>query len=85
MKPDLYQQLETFTCLVYEYPCETRLYEVSALMLKKMVGEDERMTTKFKEMLSRLPPCSNSHAPHVDRVNHRVALFIRSTAALQGS
>ena len=25
--------------------------------------------------LSRLPPCADSHALHVDRVNHRIALM----------
>ena len=60
---------------MHGYPRETRLNEVRALMLKKMVGEDERITTKSKVELSRLPPCADYHAPHVDRVNHRVALF----------
>ena len=56
VKPELYQQLEIFTYLIYGYPRETRLNEVSALMLKKMVGEDERITTKSKVELSMLHP-----------------------------
>ena len=46
---------------MYGYPRETRLNEVRALMLKKMVGEDERITTKSKVELYRLPPRADSH------------------------
>ena len=44
-------------------------------MMKKMVGEDDIITSKSKMELSRLPLCADSHAQHVDRINHRVALL----------
>ena len=48
---------------------------VSAKMLKKMVGEDQILNKSSKVDLSRLPPCKDSLVPHINRVNHRVACF----------
>ena len=52
--------------------------EVRALMLKKMVGEDEALTEKSKVDLSRLPPCRRVLYPHIKRVDHRVGQWKRS-------
>ena len=78
MKLELYEKLETFTCLMYGYPRETSVNKVKTIMLQKMVGEDEKISLKSKVKLSRLPPCADSLAPHLDRVNHRVAVMKRS-------
>ena len=43
-----------------------------------MVGNDERINPKSRVNLSLLPPCVDAHHPHVDHVNHHVALFKRS-------
>ncbi len=48
---------------------------VRAKLLRKMVGEDEKLTSKSKIDLARLPPCHSALKPHVQRVNHRVALY----------
>jgi hypothetical protein len=37
-----------------------------------MVGEDEKLTTKSKVDLGRLPPCKNNLMPHVGRVDNRL-------------
>ena len=50
-------------------------------MLKKMVGENEVLTTKSKVDLSRLPPCRNSLAPHIGRVNYCLANYKRAHGA----
>ena len=61
--------LEAFTCIIYGHARVTNVDEVRALMLKKMVGEDEALTEKSKVDLSRLPPCRRSLYPHIKRVN----------------
>ena len=48
------------------------------MKLKKMVGEDESLTSKSKVDLSKLPPCRSSLHPHIQRVNFRVAQWKRS-------
>jgi hypothetical protein len=47
-------------------------------MLKKMVGEEEKLTTKSKVELSRLPPSRDNLVPHINRVNHRLAYYKRA-------
>ena len=44
-------------------------------MLTKMVGNDKRINPKSRVNLSLLPPCVDTHRPHIDHVNHRVELF----------
>lgn len=51
-------------------------------MLKKMVGENEKLTVKSKVDLSRLPPCRDSLIPHLQRVNHRLANYKRADQAI---
>ena len=54
-------------------------------MLCKMVGEDERLTSKSKIDLGRLPPwspCYSALKPNIQRVNHRVALYKRAAQAI---
>ena len=47
-------------------------------MMKKMIGEDETLTTRSKVDLSRLPPCRDNLVPHINRVNHRLAIYKRA-------
>ncbi|CAL8342171.1 unnamed protein product [Arctogadus glacialis] len=42
---------------------------VRSIMLKKMIGEDETLTTRSKVDVSRLPPCRHNLVPHINRVN----------------
>ena len=46
--------------------------------LRKIVGEDEKLTSKPMVDLARLPPCHPALKPHLQRVNHRVALYKRA-------
>ena len=74
--------LEAFTCLMYGYAREKTLNTVRSLMLKKMDGEDARLTAKSKVDLSRLPPCRDNFVPHIQRVNHRLASYKRAGQAI---
>ena len=62
-------------CVMYGYARESSINTVRSKMLKKMVGEDDTITTKSKVDLVRLPPCHDSLIPHIQRVNHRVASY----------
>ena len=66
---------------MYGYAREKSLNTVRSLMLKKMVGEDARLTAKSKVDLSRLPPCRDNLVPHIQRVNHRLASYKRAGQA----
>jgi len=72
------QSLEQFTCVMYGHPRETSVNTVRANMLRKMVGDDEKLTTKSKVDLAHLPPCQDSLIPHIQRVNYRVACYKRA-------
>ena len=50
----------------------------NAVMLKKMVGKGESITSSSKIDLSKLPPCHRSLVPHIKRVNYRAAQWKRS-------
>ena len=73
--------IEAFTCLKYGYKDESSVDTVREIMLRKMVGEDERMTLCSKVDLSRLPPSKASLTPHIQRVNHHLATLKRATEA----
>ena len=47
-----------------------------------MKGDDERLTTKSRVDLSRLPPCRDSLSAHIHSVNHRLALYKRADEPL---
>ena len=70
VKPEVMADVEAFTYLMYGQARETSVDVVRGKILKKMVGEDERLTTKSKVDLARLPPCKNNLIPHVGRVNY---------------
>ena len=52
---------------------ETSVNLVRAKMMHKMVGRNEKLISKSKVDLARIPPCLNSLKPHIERVNYRVA------------
>ena len=78
VKPQVIDEIEAFTCLMYGQAREKSVNAVRSIMLKKMVGEDEQLTTKTKVDLSRLPPCRDNLVPHIGRVNHRLAIYKRA-------
>ena len=46
-----------------------------AKLLRKIVVEDEKLTSKSKIDLVRFPPCHSALKPHLQRLNHHVALY----------
>ena len=67
------QEIEEFTCIMYGETRETSVNLVRAKMMHKMVGRNEKLISKSKVDLARIPPCLNSLKPHIERVNYRVA------------
>ena len=67
---------------MYGHQREKEVNAVRVKMLKKMVGEDETLSTKSKVDFSKLPPCQDSLIPHIQRVNHRVAQFKKAGIAI---
>lgn len=82
VKPKVTDDIEAFTCLMYGQAREKSVNAVRSIMLKKMVGEDEKLTTKSKVDLSRLPPCRDNLVPHIARVNYRVANYKRANVPI---
>ena len=50
--------------------------------LRKIVGDNEKLTSKSKIDLARLPPCYYALKPHLPRLNHRVALYKRADESI---
>ena len=73
--PHVIQQLQQFTCVMYGNNREPSVNHLRLQLLRKEVGEDEHLTLKSAVDLSLLPPCYSALVPHLQRVNHRVALF----------
>ena len=48
----------------------------------KIVGEDEKLTSKSKVNLTPLPRCHSALKPHLQRVKHRVALYKRADESI---
>ncbi|KAJ8248142.1 hypothetical protein GJAV_G00238790 [Gymnothorax javanicus] len=65
VKPEVQEQLEGFTCLMYG---QSRLKSVNLArtkILKKMVGEDETLSCKSRVDFACLPPCQNALIPYI--------------------
>ena len=78
LSEDVIKDIEGFTCLMYGYPRESSVNAVRSIMLKKMVGQNNTLTVKSRIDLARLPPCNSALIPHIQRVNHRAALYKRA-------
>ena len=63
---------------MYGHAREKSVNTVRSAMLKKMVGENEVLTSKSEVDLSRLPHCRDSLVPHIGRVNYRLANYKRA-------
>ena len=50
-------KLEPFTCLVYGQNRESSVDVARAKLLREIVGEDVKLTSKSKIDLARIPPC----------------------------
>lgn len=67
---------------MYGHVREKSVNSVRSIMLRKMIGEDETLTTRSKVDLSRLPPCRDNLIPHIHRVNHRLAIYKRAATPI---
>ena len=72
------KRLEGFTCLVYGQNRESSMCGLRVKFLHKIVGEDDKFTFKSKVDHARLLPCHSALKPHLQWVNHRVALYKRA-------
>ena len=70
---DVLKEVEKFTCLMYGQSRETSVDGACVKLLRKMVGDGEKLTSKSKVNLGRLPPCYSALKQHFRCVNHRVA------------
>ena len=61
---------------------EKSVNNVRSIMLRQMIGEDETLTTRSKVDLSRHPPCRDNLVPHIQRVNHRLAIYKRAATPI---
>ena len=78
VQPLVIKQIEQFTCLMYGRSRDTSVDVVRAKLLRKMIGENDKLTSKSKVDLARLPPCHSALKQHVHRVNHRMCLYKRA-------
>lgn len=72
---EVLNEVEHFTCLMYGVVRESSVDNARVKLLQKMVGQGEKLTSKSKVDLGRLPPCQSALRKHIQRVNHRVAIF----------
>ena len=83
LKSHVLKQLEEFTCLVYGQNRDSSKDGLRAKPMRKIVGEDETLTSKSKVDQARCPLCHSALKPHLQRVNHRVALYNRADESIQ--
>ncbi len=72
MKLEVQEQLGGFTCVMYNQARETSVSLVRNKMPKKIVGEDETLSSKSRVDFACLLPCQDSLIPHIQQVNYRV-------------
>ena len=60
LKSHVLKQLAEFTCLVYGQNRESSMDGLRAKPVRKIVDEDENLTSKSKVDLTRLPPCHSA-------------------------
>ena len=75
LKYHVLKQLEEFTCLMYGQNREISMDGLRAKLLRKIVVEDEKLASKSKIDQVRLPPCHSALKPHLQQLNHHVALY----------
>ena len=82
IQPHTLEQLEQFTCLMYGQSRESSVDVVRTKLLRKMVGEDQKLASRSKVDLARLSPCRSVLKPHIQRVNHLAALYKRANGSI---
>ena len=70
------------SCVMNGQSRESSVNAVCVKLLRKMVGDDQRLSTKSKVDLLRLLSCHSALKPHIQHVNHRAALYKRAHQAI---
>ena len=78
VKPEVLRQLKQLTCLMYGQSRESSVDVVRAKLLRKLVEKHKKLTSKSKVELAHLPPSHSALKPHIQCMNHRVALYKRA-------
>ena len=78
VKPEMLDDIEAFTCLTYGYHRHKSIDTVRGITLRKIGGENDQLTTKCKVDLSYLPPFRGNLIPHIQCMNHRLAIYKRA-------
>jgi len=73
------KQLEEFTYLMYGQNRESSMGGLRAKLLRKIVVEDKKLG---KIDLVHFPPCHSALKPHLQRLNHHVALYKHADEAI---
>ena len=60
LKIHVLKQLEEFTCLMYGQNRESSMDSLRAKPLRKIVTEHVKLTSKYKVVRARLPPCHSA-------------------------
>ena len=76
------KQLEEFVCLKYGQNRESSMDGLRAKLLRKIVVEDDKLTSKSKFDLVRFHPCHSALKPHLQWLNHHVALYKHADEAI---
>ena len=82
VQPQTLKQLEQFACLMFGKSRESSVDIVRIKLHRKMLGEDQKLTSKSKVDLLRLSTCQSALKSHVQRVNHSTALHKRANEAI---
>ena len=77
IKYHVLKQLEEFTCLMYGQNRESSMDGFRVKHLRKIMVEDEKLTSKSKIDLVRLPPCHSALW-----LNHHIALYKRGDESI---
>lgn len=75
---EIYTGLEKFTCHLYGLPRFNKVNKARLFKLKSMCGNKNKISSKCKSDLHRLPPCKRSLYPHIKRVNYQTGRLKRS-------
>ena len=76
------KQLDEFACLIDGQNRESSMDGLRAKQLRKIVVQNEKLTSKSKIDLARLPPCHSALKSHLQGWNHRVALYKRADESM---
>ena len=68
--------------MMYGQNRESSMDALRAKHLRKIVVEDEKLTSKSKIDLVRFPPCHSALKLHLQRLNHHVALYKHADLAI---